>query len=379
MIWDMWKKGFDAWEQATAQYMEKVMKNPVVLGPAGAMLTAAMKTKAATDRAMAPWWAALGLPTRRDQERALHKLNQLESRLFDLEEQLAAQLDEQAELAMDVTPFLAIQPAPRAVFDRLATHRHRARFHVRDGGAWQPVTWGEFATQIRGVARWLVEHELEAGRARRDLRAELGRVGERGARRPDRRRGVRADLPGVDRRAGRVRPRARRGPLRVRRRREPIARLEKARAHACAQPADVDRSRRARRGPPRRARDRGDDDSIRAACRRATPPRRRWSTRGSARSSSISRRRCSTRAARRATRRACRSRTATSARNGADWLALQRAAPRRGRPRPALAADEPHLRLRRAVPRQHARLGDLPRDAGRRARPAARASRRRCS
>jgi hypothetical protein len=88
MIWDMWKQGFNAWEQATAQYMEKVLSHPGVLGAAGAMLTAAMKTKAATDKAVAAWWSAMGLPTRRDQERTLHKLNQLESRLYDLEEQL---------------------------------------------------------------------------------------------------------------------------------------------------------------------------------------------------------------------------------------------------------------------------------------------------
>ncbi len=88
MIWDMWKQGFNAWEQATAQYMEKVLQNPSVLGPAGGLLTAVMKTKAATDRAMSAWWSTIGLPTRRDQERALHKLNQLESRLCDLEEQL---------------------------------------------------------------------------------------------------------------------------------------------------------------------------------------------------------------------------------------------------------------------------------------------------
>jgi len=88
MIWDMWKQGFAAWETATAQYMEKVLTNPGVLGPAGAMLTAVMKTKAATDRAITAWWAAVGLPTRHDQERALHKLNQLESRLYDLEERL---------------------------------------------------------------------------------------------------------------------------------------------------------------------------------------------------------------------------------------------------------------------------------------------------
>ena len=91
MIWDMWKQGLNAWEQATAQYMEKVLSNPGVLGPAGAMLTAAMKTKTATDKAVAAWWSAWGLPTRRDQERSLHKLNQLESRLYDLEEQLHAQ------------------------------------------------------------------------------------------------------------------------------------------------------------------------------------------------------------------------------------------------------------------------------------------------
>lgn len=87
-VWDMWKKGFAAWETATATYLEQVLGNPAVLGPAGAMLTAAMKTKAATDKAVHAWWAAVGLPTRRDQERALHKLNQLESRLLDLEERL---------------------------------------------------------------------------------------------------------------------------------------------------------------------------------------------------------------------------------------------------------------------------------------------------
>lgn len=88
MIWDLWKQGFAAWDKATTQYMEKTLSNPAVLNPAGAVLTAVMKTKAATDRAMSMWWSTLGLPTRRDQERTLHKLNQLESRLYDLEEKL---------------------------------------------------------------------------------------------------------------------------------------------------------------------------------------------------------------------------------------------------------------------------------------------------
>ena len=86
---DDWKKGFDAWENATAEYMEKVLKSPLVLTPAGTMLSAGMKAKAASDKAMAQFWGAWGLPTKRDQERTLHALNQLESRLLDLEEKLA--------------------------------------------------------------------------------------------------------------------------------------------------------------------------------------------------------------------------------------------------------------------------------------------------
>jgi len=89
MVWEMWKKGFNSWEGATARYLEQVMKSPLVLEPAGAMLTAAMKAKAASNKAMATWWGAWGLPTKRDQERTLHTLNQLESRLLDLEERLS--------------------------------------------------------------------------------------------------------------------------------------------------------------------------------------------------------------------------------------------------------------------------------------------------
>ncbi len=88
--WDLWKKGFDAWESATAQYLEQVLKNPAVLGPSGMMLTAAMKAKAQADKAAATMWGTLGLPTKRDQERTLHALNQLESRLLDLQEKLDA-------------------------------------------------------------------------------------------------------------------------------------------------------------------------------------------------------------------------------------------------------------------------------------------------
>src|SRR4030095_16322766 len=89
MLWETWKKGFEAWESATAKYFDTVLKNPLVLGSSGSMLTAAMKAKAPYEKSVATWWATMGLPTRHDQERSLHALNQLESRLLDLEEKIA--------------------------------------------------------------------------------------------------------------------------------------------------------------------------------------------------------------------------------------------------------------------------------------------------
>ena len=89
-MFDQFKKSFDVWEDATAKYLEQWLRSPLVLGPSGTMLTAMMKWKAASDRAKASWWSELGLPTKRDQERTLHLLNQLQSRILDLEEKLEA-------------------------------------------------------------------------------------------------------------------------------------------------------------------------------------------------------------------------------------------------------------------------------------------------
>lgn len=88
MMWDQWKKGFYAWEGATARYVEDVMRSPLVLAPSGQMLSSAMKLRAKTNEALAQMWGGWGLPTKRDQERGLHALNQIQSRLIDLEERL---------------------------------------------------------------------------------------------------------------------------------------------------------------------------------------------------------------------------------------------------------------------------------------------------
>lgn len=88
MMWDTFKQSFNTWEGATAKLFEQWLASPLVLQPMGALLTATMKAKAAQDKALATVWGTIGLPTKRDQERTLHALNQLQSRLLDLEERL---------------------------------------------------------------------------------------------------------------------------------------------------------------------------------------------------------------------------------------------------------------------------------------------------
>ena len=73
---------------------------------------------------------------------------------------------------MDITPFLELRIAPRAVFDSLAERATRPRFMLptpadparrADGdGDWTAVTWGAFAKQIRECALFL-SATLESG------------------------------------------------------------------------------------------------------------------------------------------------------------------------------------------------------------------------
>jgi len=56
---------------------------------------------------------------------------------------------------MDITPFLDIKIAPRAVFDSLAERKSRPRFLVPNGADWTAVTWGAFADQIKHIALFL--------------------------------------------------------------------------------------------------------------------------------------------------------------------------------------------------------------------------------
>lgn len=88
---EQWKKGFDAWEQSTAKIMDAWLKSPGVLEPSGFVLSAIMRMKKASDMAMSAWWGAVGLPTRDMQEKTLHEIHRMQSKILDLEEQLAAE------------------------------------------------------------------------------------------------------------------------------------------------------------------------------------------------------------------------------------------------------------------------------------------------
>ncbi len=64
---------------------------------------------------------------------------------------------------MDISDYLDVEPAPRAVFDRLDERRTRPRFMLPDDeGHWRSVTWGQFAEAIRNCALYL--DELGVGR-----------------------------------------------------------------------------------------------------------------------------------------------------------------------------------------------------------------------
>ncbi len=65
---------------------------------------------------------------------------------------------------MDITPFLEMKPAPRAVFDSLPERRTRVRFMLpTPEGDWRAVTWGNFADQIRRCALFLAQSGVKPG------------------------------------------------------------------------------------------------------------------------------------------------------------------------------------------------------------------------
>ena len=65
---------------------------------------------------------------------------------------------------MDVTPYLDLHPAPRAIFDNLEERRTRVRFMLpTDDGDWTGMTWQAVANQIRRIGQFLLDAGLKSG------------------------------------------------------------------------------------------------------------------------------------------------------------------------------------------------------------------------
>ena len=86
--WKLWKSGFDRWERTTSEYLDQALRSPALLAPTGSVLKVVMHTKSATAKLVGRGWNALGVTNREEQDVALHRINQLESQLLDLQEEL---------------------------------------------------------------------------------------------------------------------------------------------------------------------------------------------------------------------------------------------------------------------------------------------------
>ena len=65
---------------------------------------------------------------------------------------------------MDITAYLDLKPAPRAVFDCLPERKSRVRFMLpTPDGDWRAVTWGAFARSIRQAALFLTSVGFQPG------------------------------------------------------------------------------------------------------------------------------------------------------------------------------------------------------------------------
>ncbi|MFH1808563.1 MAG: hypothetical protein ABIJ09_07455 [Pseudomonadota bacterium] len=84
-------KLYGTWEKQTAEYFDKVLRNPGFLELSGNVMGAALRSKIMMDGFLMATWKSLLLPTKRDQERTLHLLNELHSRVNDLEDELTDQ------------------------------------------------------------------------------------------------------------------------------------------------------------------------------------------------------------------------------------------------------------------------------------------------
>jgi len=88
---NFFKQAFNMWERTTAAYFDALVRNSSFLTASGTGLDGVFELKKIADRGMDTWLSMLGIPNRRNQEKTLHLLEQIDGRLDDLEFKLQAQ------------------------------------------------------------------------------------------------------------------------------------------------------------------------------------------------------------------------------------------------------------------------------------------------
>jgi hypothetical protein len=94
---DLFDQVFTIWEKRTSEYFERLLRSPGFLNTMGGVMNSGYRNKIFVDRALSAVWRNLNLPNKQDQERTLHLLNELHSRIYDLEERLARQKREEGQ------------------------------------------------------------------------------------------------------------------------------------------------------------------------------------------------------------------------------------------------------------------------------------------
>lgn len=64
---------------------------------------------------------------------------------------------------MDITPYLALKPAPQVLFDSAAKYGSAPRYFVQQAGAWHPVNWHHHAERVAQVASGLQAIDVQPG------------------------------------------------------------------------------------------------------------------------------------------------------------------------------------------------------------------------
>jgi BMFP domain-containing protein YqiC len=104
---DINRKLFSEWEKKLAEFMDKRMRDPDFMSLVGKGISTSMDAKSAFDARMDEWFKSLNLPTRHDLERVWTTLNNLETRVIDIEDRLEALESGQRAAAPEL-------PAPKA-------------------------------------------------------------------------------------------------------------------------------------------------------------------------------------------------------------------------------------------------------------------------